>query len=139
MRIRPTTIDDYPALYALWNQSLTSVRANDDAPEMIERFLERNPALSVTATSDTGEVIGGILCGHDGRRGCLYHVAVAAAHRREGVGRAMVLACLENLRAAGIRKCTLVAFTQNDGGNAFWERMGFYARGDLFYRDAWLD
>jgi ribosomal protein S18 acetylase RimI-like enzyme len=138
MLIREMTMDDCEAAYALWEASLTSVRDIDDSPEMIRRFLRRNPGLSVVA-EEGDAVIGSILCGHDGRRGCLYHVAVDAAYRRGGVGRAMVRACLEALRAEGIQKCALVAYTQNEAGNAFWERLGFEARKDLYYRDCWLD
>jgi ribosomal protein S18 acetylase RimI-like enzyme len=135
------TIDDYDAVYALWNTSLASARGSDDSREAVARFLLRNPGLSVIALEDSREaiappqVVGGILCGHDGRRGYLYHVAVDAAHRRGGVGQAMVRACLAALRAEGIHKCALIAFTNNGAGNAFWEAMGFEAHEDFYYRD----
>ena len=138
MSIRPMTIADYPAVFALWSASLTSARDIDDSPQAIERFLSRNPGTSVVAEVK-GEIVGSILCGHDGRRGCLYHVAVDAAHRRCGVGQAMVRACLAALRTEGIHRCALVAFTKNEGGNAFWKAMGFAQREDLFYRDVILE
>jgi len=150
MTIRPMTIGDYDAVLALWNACLTSARDIDDSPEAIAGFLRRNPGLSVVAVEEEEQetlrlqkrsdgappqVAGSILCGHDGRRGCLYHVAVSPAHRRRGVGQAMAQACLDALRAEGIRRCALVAFTKNQGGNAFWGAMGFAQREDLFYRD----
>jgi ribosomal protein S18 acetylase RimI-like enzyme len=128
------TMEDYPAVYALWNACLASPRDVDDTPEAIARFLRRNPGLSMVAAEENA-VIGSVLCGHDGRRGYLYHVAVGAAHRRGGVGQAMVRACLSALRAGGIHKCALIAFTKNEGGNAFWEAMGFVQREDMFCRD----
>jgi len=131
--IRAMTIDDYDAVYALWNACLSSARDIDDSREAIERFLLRNPGLSVVAVENDA-IVGNILCGHDGRRGYLYHVAVDAAHRRSGVGQAMVRACLAALRAEGIHSCALVAFTRNTGGNAFWEAVGFRAR-DMVYRE----
>ena len=137
MTIRAMTIDDYSAVYALWNACLASARDIDDSREAIERFLRRNPGTSVVAVEE-GEITGSILCGHDGRRGCLYHVAVDAAHRRCGVGQAMVQACLAALRAEGIRKCALVAFTKNEGGNAFWDAMGFESRNDIHFREGTL-
>ena len=142
--IRIMTIDDYDAVYALWKASLASVRDVDDSREAIARFLRRNPGLSVVAVEDSREtivppqVVGSILCGNDGRRGFLYHVAVAAAHRREGLGQAMVNVCLASLRAEGINKCALIAFTDNDTGNAFWDAMDFSERDDVIYRDCWL-
>ena len=144
MTIRPMTIEDYDAVYALWNACLASPRGVDDSPAAIARFLRRNPGMSVAAVEEGREaaappqVVGSILCGHDGRRGYLYHVAVDAAHRRGGVARAMVEACLAALRAEGISKCALIAFTNNDAGNAFWEAVGFQAREDFFYRDRGL-
>ena len=76
-----------------------------------------------------------ILAGHDGRRGTIYHMAVAEAFRRQGVATALVERCLEALRAEGIHKVALVAFKYNEAGNAFWERMGFTVRDDLNYRN----
>jgi len=137
MTIRAMTLDDYPAVYALWNACLASPRDMDDTPEAIARFLRRNPGMSVVAV-ETDKIIGSILCGHDGRRGTLYHVAVSPAHRRGGVGQAMVRACLSALREEGIRRCALIAFTSNGAGNAFWEAMDFHAREDFYYRDRGL-
>ena len=81
----------------------------------------------------------GLRQGDDGRRGHIYHTAVAQSARKQGVGRALVGRAMDALRAQGIRKATLVAFARNELGNAFWQRMGFAARGDLTYRDAWLN
>ena len=134
MHIRPITIEDYGALCALWNASLTSSRDLDDSREAVERYLRRNPGTSVAAV-EGGKLVGSVLCGHDGRRGYLYHVAVDAAHRRGGVGQAMVRACLAALRAEGIHRCALIAFTNNGAGNAFWAAMGFEAHEDFYYRD----
>ena len=137
MTIRPMTIADYDAVYALWNACLASARDIDDSPEAIERFLRRNPGLSVVAM-EGDEITGSILCGQDGRRGYLYHVAVDAAHRRGGVGHAMVGFCLAALRAENIYRCALIAFTSNNTGNAFWEAMGFDRRGEIHFREKTL-
>ena len=69
-------IEDYDQVYALWMTIHGfSIRTIDDSREGVERFLKRNPGISVVAEMD-GRVVGAILCGHDGRRGCLYHVCV---------------------------------------------------------------
>jgi len=136
-QVRPMTIEDYDQVYALWNASLASVRDIDDSREKIDAFLRRNPGTSVVAEVE-GKITGSILCGNDGRRGYLYHVAVDAAQRRGGVAKAMLATCLNALRAQGIRKCALLAFTDNTAGNAFWEATGFHTREDIYYRDCWL-
>ena len=72
---------------------------------------------------------------HDGRRGYIYHTAVSPAYRHQGIGTALVNAALHALANEGIIKVALVVFSRNDAGNAFWERLGFTARGDLTYRN----
>ena len=100
----------------------------------VERFLKRNPGISVVAEMD-GRVVGAILCGHDGRRGCLYHVCVHEDYRMHGIGRAMVVHCMNALQQEGINKVSLIAFTKNDIGNAFWKQIGWTKREDLNYYD----
>jgi ribosomal protein S18 acetylase RimI-like enzyme len=76
-------------------------------------------------------VIAAVLCGHDGRRGYLHHLAVARTWRHQGVGRTLVTVCLEKLRLEGIPKCNLFLFTSNIPGRAFWRRLGWNIRADL--------
>lgn len=135
MKIRAMTIDDYEQVYALWKQIKGfGMRSIDDSREGVSRFLERNPNISVVAVEDE-RVVGAILCGHDGRRGCLYHVCVAPDYRRRGIGKAMVVFCMDALKREQINKVTLIAFTKNDIGNAFWHNVGWVQREDLNYYD----
>ena len=135
--VRAMHIDDYDAVLALWNASLTSVRPLEDSRESIARYLQRNPGLSVVAQCE-GNIVGTILCGHDGRRGFLYHVAVCETMRRQGVAQTMLNACIAGLRSEGINKFSLVAFKHNQLGNAFWGSQGVHIREDLNYRDCWI-
>ena len=126
---------DYEEVYALWTTiSGLGLRSIDDSREGVERFLKRNPGLSVVAESE-GRIIGAILCGHDGRRGCLYHVCVEKEFRRHGVGRAMAVFCMRALKEEKINKVSLIAFRRNEGGNAFWKEVGWTFREDLNYYD----
>ena len=130
------TIEDYRGLHDLWMTIHGfGIRSIDDSKEGVERFLKRNPTTSVVAISEQGEVVGGILCGHDGRRGCLYHVCVREDFRRHGIGKEMVVFCMNALKAEQINKVSLIAFTRNDIGNAFWNRIGWTRREDLNYYD----
>ena len=133
--IRSMTIEDYSAVKRLW-QSIRGfgIRSIDDSEEGVRRFLTRNPGISVTAVQG-GEIVGAILCGHDGRRGCLYHVCVREDSRRQGIGKAMVVFCMEALKKEQINKVSLIAFTKNDVGNAFWKEIGWTKREDLNYYD----
>ena len=138
--IRTMTLQDYDGLRALWMTIHGfAIRSLDDSREGVEQFLNRNPNTSVVAVSDTGEIVGGILCGHDGRRGCLYHVCVREDYRRHGIGKAMVVFCMNALKDEHINKVSLIAFTSNDVGNAFWNQIGWTKRQDLNYYDFTLN
>lgn len=133
--IRLMTIDDYDGVRALWMRIKGfAIRSIDDSREGVERFLKRNPTTSVVAVED-GRIVGAILCGHDGRRGCLYHVCVDADYRRRGIGKSMVVFCMQALKDEGINKVSLIAFSVNDIGNAFWNCIGWKEREDLNYYD----
>ena len=139
MQIRTMVIEDYDKVKALWMTIHGfGIRSVDDSREGVARFLKRNPTSSVVA-EENGEINGAILCGHDGRRGCLYHVCVAEGHRRRGIGKAMVVFCMNALKAEQINKVSLIAFTRNDIGNAFWNCIGWTKREDLNYYDFTLN
>lgn len=138
--IRSMTAKDYDGLHDLWMSIKGfAIRSLDDSREGIERFIKRNPESSVVAISEDGQVVGGILCGHDGRRGCLYHVCVREDFRRCGIGKDMVVHCMNALQREEINKVSLIAFTQNDLGNAFWNCIGWTKREDLNYYDFTLN
>lgn len=138
MHIRNMALTDYDAVYALWlsckGMGLNSV---DDSREGIARYLARNPGTCFVAEEE-GKILGVIMAGHDGRRGFIYHAAVTPQQRGAGIGRLLAERALEALRAEGISKAALVAFTRNEAGNAFWEKLGFEARCDLTYRSCAL-
>ena len=137
--LRIMTIDDYEQVYALWKQIHGfGIRSVDDSREGIARFLKRNPDTSVVAVDD-GKIVGAILCGHDGRRGCMYHVCVDADYRMRGIGKSMVVFAMEALKKEKINKVSLIAFTKNDIGNAFWKEIGWTKRLDLNYYDFTLN
>ncbi|MBD5459425.1 MAG: GNAT family N-acetyltransferase [Lachnospiraceae bacterium] len=138
-KVRAMTQEDYDGVYALWRTIRGfGLRSMDDSREGVSVFLRRNPGMSVVAEKD-GQIVGSILCGHDGRRGCLYHVCVREDCRRSGIGKAMVVHCMEALKAERINKVSLIAFTRNDVGNAFWKTIGWTKREDLNYYDFTLN
>lgn len=128
-------ISDYEDVKALWlSIHGFAIRSIDDSYEGVKRFLTRNPGTSVVARYD-GKTVGAILCGHDGRRGCFYHVCVHEDYRRRGIGKAMVVFCMNALKNEDISKVSLIAFSTNDIGNAFWNEIGWTKREDLNYYD----
>ncbi len=139
IEIRRMEPGDYDRIYALWKTIKGfGIRSIDDSREGVERFLKRNPTTSVVAEVQ-GEIVGAILCGHDGRRGCFYHVCVKEEYRKHGIGKRMAQAAMEALREEHISKVNLIAFRSNEVGNRFWQRMGWTYREDLNYYDFTLN
>lgn len=137
--IRVMKIEDYENVKNLWlSIKGFGIRSVDDSKEGVAAFLNRNPNTSVVAVEDE-KIVGAILCGHDGRRGCLYHVCVAEGYRRRGIGKEMVVFCMNALKEEHINKVSLIAFTKNDVGNAFWRQIGWTKREDLNYYDFTLN
>lgn len=129
--IRVMTIDDYDEIYALWQQVTTLiVQEFEDSKEQIEKFLERNPGHSFVAVEDD-QIVGTILCGQDGRRGCIYHMCVAEEYRQRKIGTHLVQAALAELEKERIHNVYLVAFQKNRIGNAFWASLGWEMRADI--------
>ena len=139
MDIRVMKSEDYDKLYELWMTIKGfGIRSIDDSREGVTRFLKRNPTTSITAW-DGDTLIGAILCGHDGRRGCFYHVCVHADYRKQGIGKEMAVACMRALQAEQINKVSLIAFKSNEVGNRFWKSVGWTFREDLNYYDFTLN
>ena len=102
LEISEMTIGDYGSVRTLLTTPGLTLRTADSL-ESTKRYLERNPGLSFIARSD-GQIVGCVMCGHDGRRGYLQHLAVEPALRRLGIGRMLVDRCLSALQGPGNRQ-----------------------------------
>ncbi len=121
---REFSIDDYSAALQLWRRVEGLEIAEGDDRESVAQFLVRNPGLSRVAV-DGSAVIGVVLCGHDGRRGHIYHLAVDPAYRGCGLGKRLVDECLERLLTAGVVRAIILVADNNFGGAEFWKRAGW--------------
>lgn len=139
--LRLMTPEDYPALFALWSSVPgfnRGLRSLDDSQAGIQKYLKRNPSTCFVAEI-AGEIIGGILSGHDGRRGYIYHAIVLPEHQGKGIGTQLADAACDALRAEGINRVGMLVFAGNQQGNAFWESQGWQTRPDLTYRNKSLN
>lgn len=133
--IAPMSACHIPEALLLWKHTEgVGLRSRDDSPEGLATFLRRNPTTSFVAVVEH-MVVGTVLCGHDGRRGHLYHLCVDPNHRRLGLGRRLVEAAVVALRSEGIYKASLVVFSNNQVGSKFWKSLGWQQRTDLTYWD----
>lgn len=122
--IRAMTPADLPAALALWSAAEGVSVAEGDSPEELARYLQRNPGASQVAV-EIGVLVGAVLAGHDGRRGFLYHLAVAPECRGRGHGRVLAARALSVLREAGVRRVLILVARDNPAGRAFWLRCGW--------------
>jgi ribosomal protein S18 acetylase RimI-like enzyme len=121
---REFRLTDYDAAVALWHRTEGIEVAEGDERAEIAEFIRRNPGLSRVAF-DGSTLAGVALCGNDGRRGHIYHLAVEPAYQGRGIGRRLVDECLQGLRAAGLKRAIILVATDNPRGRAFWKRCGW--------------
>lgn len=128
--IRNMINEDYWEMLELWKRT-AGIRVSDaDSPEKVAYFLVRNPGCSFVLEHGS-RIVGTILCGHDGRRGYLHHLAIEERYRRQGWGSSLVSHCLYKLAEAGIKKCHLFVVADNFAGLDFWEKTGWHKRQDI--------
>ena len=133
--MRLMTIEDYPQIYRLWNESEgMDINDIDESYEGISRYLQRNPLTCFVEERD-GKIIGVIMSGHDGRRGTLHHLAVAKPYRRQGIGTSLMQAAMKALIEQGIRKTGLFVYRNNEIGISFWNKAGFIPHENFDYYD----
>ena len=130
MLIRKMTLKDHSQVLSLWRNTKGIGSGDGDSRKEIKFYFKRNPGLSFVAVSDK-RIIGAVLCGHDGRRGYLHHLAVAPEFRSKGIGTSLVNACLSGLKALGITKCNIFVYKNNISGRKFWKKSGWDTRTDL--------
>jgi ribosomal protein S18 acetylase RimI-like enzyme len=117
-------LDDHGDVHRIWRNAEGICVVSDDSRAGIRLYLARNRGLCFVAAADS-RIVGTVLCGHDGRRGILRHLAVIPAYRGRGIGRALVDRCLRALARQGIRKCNIFVMDDNPSGMRFWRRLGY--------------
>jgi ribosomal protein S18 acetylase RimI-like enzyme len=128
--IQEMVIEDYDEVRALWEVS-DGIQVSDiDSSVSIARFLNRNAGLSFVAR-ENDQLVGAVLCGHDGRRGYIDHLAVRSSSRRQGIGRSLVSRCLFHLMRMGIRRWNLFVLEDNQEARSFWTHLGWAEKVEL--------
>ncbi len=130
--IRPFRFpEDYDAVYRLWSEAGEGIHLRrSDEPEEIEKKLRRDPDLFLVAETG-GRIVGAVLGGFDGRRGMMYHLAVAAGFRRQGIGERLMDELENRLRAKGCIRYYLLVTHDNHEAIRFYERRGWEWLDDL--------
>jgi ribosomal protein S18 acetylase RimI-like enzyme len=130
VQLRLMQRSDYAAAVTLWQQSPGVQLRDADSEPAITRYLARNPGSSFVAEVNQ-KLVGTVLCGHDGRRGFLHHLAVDDAHRRKGIATLLVDAALQALREQEIFKTHILVLSGNGDAVTFWQTCRFGQRDDV--------
>jgi ribosomal protein S18 acetylase RimI-like enzyme len=147
---REFLINDYDAAVELWKKVEGVEIAEGDDREGVAQFIARNAGLSRVATVERStmepagaerhgresprrlmsrqanqSIVGVALCGQDGRRGYIYHLAVDPNYRGRGLGKRLVAECLEGLRRLGLKRANIMVAMDNPRGREFWSKCGW--------------
>lgn len=112
---------DYQQVIDLWSSIEKGVRVGrSDSAAEIEKKVARDPDLFLVAECDH-KIMGSVIGGYDGRRGLIYHLAVSAAFRGQGIGSRLMDEVESRLRAKGCLKCYLLIASDNLEVGAFYQ------------------
>ena len=117
---------DYQQVYQLWESMEKGVRVGrSDIRAEIEKKIARDPDLFLIAEIDEN-IVGSVIGGFDGRRGLIYHLAVAKAFRERGIGSQLLNEVEARLRAKGCLKSYLMVTPDNEEAAHYYERHGWH-------------
>jgi len=116
--------EDYEAVLTLWQNAEEGIGIGvSDQPAEIEKKARHAPDLFLLAEAQ-GRIIGSVIGGYDGRRGMVYHLAVAAEFRGQGLGNRLMDEIEARLKAKGCRKAYLLVKKGNSASD-FYENRGW--------------
>ena len=127
---------DIAEVIALWRACGLTRPWNDPAADIA--LARRGPNSAILIGRDGDAVIATAMVGHDGHRGWVYYVAVDPARREKGVGRAIMNAAEDWLRACGIEKLQLMVRGDNTRVQAFYGSLGYLEQERVLFAK-WLD
>ena len=116
---------DYQQVYDLWSSIERGVHiGRSDSPLEIEKKVSRDPDLFLVAECND-HIIGSVIGGYDGRRGLIYHLAVSATFRGQGIGSQLMDEVEARLREKGCLKCYLMVTDDNHEVEDYYRSRGW--------------
>ena len=122
--IRSFRASDESAVVALWLDAFPNDPPWNEPHGVVRRKLGVQPELFLVGEIG-GLVVAVMLAGFDGFRGWIYHLAVASAQRRRGLGRAMVAEAERQLRDCGCLKINAQIRASNEASVQFCRAIGY--------------
>jgi ribosomal protein S18 acetylase RimI-like enzyme len=121
--IRAAAPADLDTVLAFWKEAAEGTSISDDRGG-VARLLDRDPE-SLLLAERSGELAGTVIAGFDGWRCHLYRLAVHPAHRRKGVGTALLQAAEERFAALGGRRGDAMVLDRNALAHHAWRAAGY--------------
>lgn len=122
---------DYQQVLDLWSSIEKGVHVGQsDTPSEIEKKLGRDPDLFIVAEHENN-IIGSVIGGYDGRRGMIYHLAVNAMFRGQGIGSRLMDEVELRLRNKGCLKCYLLVTEDNLEVGTYYQGRGWQHMDDI--------
>lgn len=113
---------DAAAVVALW-RACGLTRPWNDPQADLDLALKTVGATVLVARTAVG-IAGSVMVGFDGHRGWVYYLAVLPDRRGGGLGRALMAAAEDWLRARGAPKIQLMVREDNHAALGFYESLG---------------
>jgi ribosomal protein S18 acetylase RimI-like enzyme len=122
--VRVAGHDDIDGVLAVWEEARSAAAMTPDDADAVARLIDHTPDALLVAECD-GEVVGVLVAAWDGWRGNMYRLAVLPAHRGRGIGRRLVEAGHERLRAKGARRVTALVARGEEEAVGLWRATGY--------------
>jgi ribosomal protein S18 acetylase RimI-like enzyme len=134
--IRPLAEADIVPVVALWTACGLTEPWNDPRADIARA--RSSGSAEILVAERNGQIVASVMAGDDGHRGWLYYLAVAPDLQRTGLGRQMVAAAEDWLRARGVVKVMLMIRPTNSRVRGFYDALG-YGQQDRMIMARWLD
>jgi ribosomal protein S18 acetylase RimI-like enzyme len=117
VQISEVRLTELPQVMSFW-AGITGATPDQEAAKLLAESIRRQPDLSLCAR-DQDQLIGVLLCRHDGRRGYIHYLALAPHVRNTELARQLVDKSLAKLQAHGANTCRIRLGNAHDSARLF--------------------